>query len=202
MNNRKDVKTETQPINWKQAQTIVKTLQIEFQDDPKKDYRDLLLFACGFYFGLRIGDILQLTWEQIEKETFTLTEQKTKKTRQIQVSDNFRKIFKAVDKEIYKKAIPEGYIFTPVKRYTGKPMSVRGANDRIKAVFKRTGIEVQNPSSHTLRKTFGKRVYEANNKSEDALILLGQIFNHRDVATTRKYIGLTKERILNAYLSL
>lgn len=36
------------------------------------DYRTSLLVACGSFFGLRISDLLALTWEQILGESFTL----------------------------------------------------------------------------------------------------------------------------------
>ena len=83
-----------------------------------------------------------------------------------------------------------------------KPISVVAANKRIKKVFSEYDIKCKNPSSHTLRKTFGLRVYEVYNRCEDALILLSQIFNHKDISVTRRYIGITERRIKNAYLSL
>jgi len=83
-----------------------------------------------------------------------------------------------------------------------KPISITAANKRIKKVFGEYDIKSVNPSSHTLRKTFGRRVYEAHNKSEDALILLSQIFNHTQISITRRYIGLTQERISSAYTCL
>ena len=63
-------------------------------------------------------------------------------------------------------------------------------------------IELRNPSTHTLRKTFEKRVYEMNHKSEDSLVTLAHIFNHASIAITRKYIGLQSEKIRDVYLNL
>jgi len=85
---------------------------------------------------------------------------------------------------------------------TQKHISIVAANKRIKKVFERYRIKAKNPSSHTLRKTFGRRVYEYYNCSEDALIKLSQIFNHSNVAITRRYIGITKEMIDDIYLSI
>ena len=39
-----------------------------------------------------------------------------------------------------------------------KPIIKTAANKRIKNVFGRHKIKVENPASHTLRKTFGRRV--------------------------------------------
>lgn len=193
----KGKKTETAPIKWNQAQTLLKSL---LQDD---EYNTALLFAAGFYFGLRISDILQLTWSDITSNKFTINEKKTGKARQIVVHNDFKKIVKMTLANIdYPK--PQDLVFVS-QRTNGrkdKPISVIAANKRIKKAFDTYGIQTQNPSSHTLRKTFGRRVYENNQKSEAALILLSKIFNHRDISTTRRYIGITQEQITNAYLSL
>ena len=69
-------------------------------------------------------------------------------------------------------------------------------------IFKKYKIETASPSSHTLRKTFGMRVFESQGSTEAALVLLSEIFNHESVEDTRKYIGLTKGKIQNAYLKI
>jgi integrase len=190
-------KTETAPISWNQAQTLIKALVSD------ADYNTALLFASGFYFGLRISDILSLTWGQILSPSFEITEQKTGKRREITVHRQFRKLVKEITARV---GYPheKDFVFTAQRRGMRKdrPISVIAANKRIKKAFDQYGIDAQNPSSHTLRKTFGRRVYENNNQSEAALILLSKIFNHRDTATTRRYIGITQEQISNAYLSL
>lgn len=191
-------KTETAPITWKQAQTLVKALQAD------SNHNTALLFASGFYFGLRISDILRLTWSQITADRFDLVEQKTGKTRSITVHDDFKKIVRAALADMGTTLKPSAFVFTS-QRSEGnqaRPITVIAANKRIKNAFDQYGVNAQNPSSHTMRKTFGRRVFENNQQSEAALILLGQIFNHRDTSTTRRYIGLTSERISNAYLSL
>lgn len=169
-----------------------------------KDYNTALLFAAGFYFGLRISDILNLTWSQISADEFTIIEQKTGKLREITVHKHYRKLVQTVLNSLDVAPDPRSFVFVAQRKRMNKnrPISVVAANKRIKKSFERYGIQTKNPSSHTLRKTFGRRVYENNNKSEAALILLSKIFNHRDISTTRKYIGITSEQIQNAYLSL
>jgi len=194
----KQRKTETAPIKWNQAQTILKGLTAD------GNFNTALLFASGFYFGLRIGDILRLRWKDVLSDRFQLVEQKTGKTRAIDVHKDFKNLAREAVEAMTRKPDAEAFAFVD-QRHGGrkdKPISVIAANKRIKKAFDQYGIDAQNASSHTLRKTFGRRVYENNQKSEAALILLSQIFNHRDISTTRRYIGLTKERISNAYLSL
>lgn len=189
-------KTKTHPIKWQQAQSIVKCLLAD------QKHNTALLFASGFYFGLRISDILKLKWEHIKSNEFTITEQKTKKTRTIQVHTDFKKIMGKAIEQMEAAPVNENFVFVAQKGNTNKPISVIAANKRIKNAFINCGIATANPSSHTLRKTFGKRVYENNGRTESALILLSKVFNHRDISITREYIGITKEQIDNAYLSL
>ena len=191
-------KTETAPIKWTEAQSLLKCLTYD------KDYNTALLFAAGFYFGLRISDILSLTWRQITKDEFSIVEQKTGKYRTIQVHKGFKQIVKSYLADMALIPEPNEYVFVS-QRSTGrkdKPISIVAANKRIRKAFEHCGINTKNPSSHTLRKTFGRRIYENNQKSEAALILLSKIFNHRDLSTTRRYIGITQELIQNAYLTL
>jgi integrase len=84
----------------------------------------------------------------------------------------------------------------------GGAVTISYVNKRLKLIFKKYQVVVNNPSSHTLRKTFGKRVYESDNKSERALIYLSEIFSHSSIAITRKYIGITQEQIADVYMSI
>ncbi|WP_405226331.1 hypothetical protein [Dokdonia sp. Asnod1-B02] len=49
-----------------------------------------LLIICGINLGLRIGDLLTLTFEQLKQDEFTITEEKTGKKRTLQVNDNIK----------------------------------------------------------------------------------------------------------------
>lgn len=192
----KGKKTETQPIKWTTAMMLLDSLRDKGQDNTR------LMLACGFFFGLRIGDILRLKWQDILKDHFTLVEEKTGKERIISLDPKFKEIR---DQILTTTEIdPEHLIFTFQRRDgdQSKSISVVAANKRIKKIFEEYEIECRNASSHTLRKTFGLRIYEVYNRCEDALVLLSQIFNHRDISITRRYIGITEKRIENAYLSL
>ncbi len=189
--------TTTAPLKWT---TALKLLAIMQEEEELAESR--LLLALGFYTGLRISDILKLQWADLESGVLMLAEKKTGKTRRIDLNPKLQKII-ASTRALVKPTHSNTYIFVG-KRGTDKtkPLTVVGANNRIRHVFERFDIAAQNPSSHTLRKTFALRVYEANQRSEDALILLSEIFNHSSIAVTRKYIGITQERITNVYLSL
>lgn len=71
-------------IEWDKAVNLVHRL---FNDG---DYRLSLLVGCGIFFGLRISDILQLTWDMLlSDKSFELIEKKTKKHREIRINSNF-----------------------------------------------------------------------------------------------------------------
>ena len=193
--------TETAPLKWQEAQTLLKLLKA----DEKHETR--LMFALGFYTGLRISDILRLKWGAITAEReFTVQEKKTGKSRRIQINPDLAQIIKEARKHFSERGELPGagdYLFTSKKGPAiGQPLTVMGANLRIKQALADYRFKTLNPSSHCLRKTFARRVYEANGRTEDALILLSQILNHTGPAMTRRYIGLTREVVADAYLSL
>lgn len=204
--------TETAPLKWQEAQTLLKCLKADGRHETR------LLFALGFYTGLRISDILRLTWgDLLGKKEIVVQEKKTGKVRRMQVNPDLKEIIdEAAVKlnpapEYFRKqrgfdggfVDPTAHIFTSKKGPAiGQPLTVVGANLRIKQTLAEYGIKTQNASSHCLRKTFARRVYDVNHQSEAALILLSQILNHDGPATTRRYIGLTAEVVAEAYLNL
>jgi integrase len=165
------------------------------------------MFALGFYTGLRISDILRLKWGQITSgPEVVVVEKKTGKARRIQLNPDLQTIIKEARKAAGERGAlpaPEEFVFTSKRGPSiGSPLTVVGANIRIRETLEEYGIQTQNASSHCLRKTFARRVYEANGRTEDGLILLSQILNHTGPAMTRKYIGLTREVVAEAYMSL
>ena len=190
-------KTVTAPLKWT---TAMKLLAIMRESDDLAESR--LFFALGFYTGLRVSDILKLRWQDLENPILNIEEQKTGKFRRIDLNKKLQVIIQQV-RVIIQPFDSNQFIFKGKRGPNkNKPLTVVGANNRIKQIFERFDIQTQNPSSHTLRKTFALRVYNVNQRSEDALILLSEMFNHSNISITRKYIGITQERISNVYLSI
>jgi len=188
--------TATSGMDWN---TMI-GLALRLKQD--KLYRDYLLITVGCYFGLRIGDLLSIRWvDVIDKEELVLTEQKTKKIRRITINPNVTNALNfCLHEQKSKNAFDENdFIFC--NRWRGQ-LTISYINKRLKFIFKKYNVVVRNASSHTLRKTFGKRIYEADARSERALVYLSEIFSHSSVSTTRKYIGITQEAIADMYMSL
>jgi integrase len=158
----------------------------------------------GFYVifsintGLRVGDTLKLKHaDMIGKQAgdyLIITEQKTGKRRQVQLNDKVIDAYKYLQKRNRTK--PTDYVFKSQKNHVFATVTI---NRTLKRIFKGCAPVI---SSHSLRKTFGRRVYEMNGRSEHSLVLLSDIFGHSNLAITRRYLGLRKEEISNVYLNL
>lgn len=163
-------------------------------------YRISLLVACSSFFGLRISDLLSLSWEQILCESFVLNEKKTGKHREIKVNasvqEHIKECYKALDiKDPHEKCF--------LNRY-GDVVSIQRINVVLKEIKVKYMLkDVQHFSTHSFRKTFGRKVVEmAGENSEMALIKLGEIFNHTSTSITRRYLGLRQQELSEVYNAL
>ncbi len=158
----------------------------------------LMLIAIGCYAGLRIGDILNLRWSDIlEKDAIEVIEEKRKKKRAITLNQNLTKIISKCFALTNPNATAA--IFTNLE---GGVMTVQYVNRKMKMILKAYKVKIHRVSSHSLRKTFGRHVFELNYKSDEALIKLSHMFNHANATITRRYIGIQAESIKDIYLNL
>ena len=162
-----------------------------------QEYRMSLLIGCGSFFGLRISDLLTLTWSMLlDSDSFIIIEKKTKKRREIKVNYGFQKHILDCYKKLNIKDKNEK-CFISRKRTV---YSVQRINNLFKEIKVKYNLKVENFSTHSMRKTFGRKIVEASKEnSEFALIKLAELFNHADVQTTRRYLGLRSEELLEAY---
>lgn len=188
--------TATAPLDWFVMMGLAQRLR---NDELFSDY---LLLICGSYFGLRIGDLLKLKYSMlIGKDEFAITEQKTKKVRRITIHPQVKEALVHATSVLQRQGKYEFDSYLFANRW-GFPVTVSYVNKRLKYIFTKYRVRVQKPSSHTLRKTFGRRIWELDGKSDRALIYLSELFSHTTTATTRRYLGITQQTLQNLYLSL
>lgn len=167
-----------------------------------KRNRKYLLIGTGSYLGLRASDLLNLPWSDLmHKDEIAITEKKTGKNRHLTINLSLKDILSSVSADLQKngKFNLDAYLFS---NQQGKKVSIQYINRLLKKTFADFGVRTQNASTHTLRKTFGKRVWEMDGKSERSLIYLSQIFNHSGIGITRRYIGIVQEDIRDIYMKL
>jgi len=165
---------------------------------------DKKMCVFGFYIifsintGLRISDILKLKHSDLSDDKLFLNEKKTKKAREIFLNKVLKNSYEAmlVTLNLKKANIDENYIFLSQKGTVYRTQSI---NVILKTLFNTKRLQI---SSHSLRKAFARKVYENMNESENALVLLSDIFNHSNIAITRRYLGIRQETIDNIYLTL
>lgn len=195
---------ESRALSWKEFQDILSKISYDLQftssdREIRTLYRLQLLISVGCYCGLRSSDILKLKWSEIlERNQLEIIEKKTGKSRLIEINERL----KSLVSKAYESIKGHGTYIFEGRKSTGKPISAQQLNRVLKDCFVKYGGNSDRISSHSLRKTFGRRVYEMNNKIENALIILSHIFNHSSIAITRRYIGLQREMIESVYLEL
>ncbi len=160
-------------------------------DDPHKRILGLYI-VVSINLGLRIGDILKLTWEQLRQDQFTINEHKTGKKRTLIVNNHIKDALKLFGPDT------KGLIFLSQKKTVYKIQTI---NALLKEVFYKEN-KTLSISSHSLRKGFGRAIYDKLDQSEKALVYLSEIFNHTSLRVTRIYLGLRYEEIKDIYMSL
>ena len=176
---------------WSEAMNLIRKLAKD------GNYKMSLLIAIGCFTGLRISDILALRWNQIlNVDEFTVIEKKTSKQRTLRLNPQLQKHIQ----ECYEQIKPIGVKAPILVSQKGTIYTIQAINRILKDIKKKYRLKIKNFSCHSLRKTFGRQVYNMNSEnSELTLIKLMELFNHSNVAITKRYLGLRQEEILETY---
>ena len=160
----------------------------------------------GFYIifsintGLRVSDVLTLRHADLAGrqrcDYLTVTERKTKKPREIQLNIKITEAYRYLAEKLQGTYQPDDYIFRSQK---GTVYAIESLNTILKRLFAGYAPHI---STHSLRKSFGRHVYETNGRSEDSLIKLSELFQHASMSVTRRYLGIRREELGNIYMNL
>lgn len=150
-------------------------------------YSDIWEF--GLQVALRISDLLSVTMEEAKQGRIVLKEEKTGKTRSIDLNEKARGI-------VAKRAAEHPqhvYLFeVESNRAKGKPVSRIAVANAFKAVGDEIGIQL---GTHSMRKTRGWIMHSAGVSIEK----ICRVLNHSSPAVTMAYIGLTQAEIDATY---
>lgn len=176
---------------WSDAMNLIRKLTKD------GNYKMSLFISLGCFTGLRVSDILNLRWFQIlGVDEFTIIEKKTGKQRTLRLNPQLQQHIQ----ECYEHIQPIGVKAPILVSQKGTIFTIQRINVILKEIKKKYRLKVKNFSCHSLRKTFGRQVYNMNNdNSELALVKLMELFNHSSVAITKRYLGLRQDEILGCY---
>jgi integrase len=109
-----------------------------------------LLIGCGIFFGLRISDLLQLSWDMLLNDSsFEIIEKKTKKRREVRINKGFQKHIW----DCYNALLITDKSEKCFKSRERRVYSIQRINMILKDIKKKYGLKsVKNFSSHSLKK--------------------------------------------------
>ena len=183
--------TTSDYLEWKEAMNLIRTL---YRDGK---FQMSLFVSIGCFWGLRVSDILALRWKQIlHVDEFCIIEKKTGKNRTIRINPQLKRHIS----DCYQQIHPIGVDAPILVSQKGTVFTVQRINVILKEIKTKYDLSIKNFSCHSLRKTFGRQVYNMNGESAElALIKLMELFNHSSVAITKRYLGLRTEELLQTY---
>lgn len=178
-------------MDWDTMMNLIRRL---YRDG---NYRMSLLLGCGSLFGLRISDLLTLSWDMlIYDEQFTIREKKTGKRRVVKINFEFQRHIKNCYKALKIEDDTEKCFISQ----KGTVYSIQRINTIFKDIKINYNLKIQNFSTHTMRKTFGRKVFESAGENANlALVRLSELFNHSNISITKIYLGIRQEELLETY---
>jgi integrase len=187
--------TTTTYLEWNDFISLITRLEKD------ENYKFCLLISIGVFTGLRISDLLTLKYSDLlNSDTFYIKEKKTQKQRSIKVNKDLKEI---VNRIVQKSKVNDLEQLIFINKYGTKSIDKSYVNVKLKEIIKMYRIRLDgNASTHTFRKTLGRRVMEVNNYSNESLILLMDLFGHSSMSITKRYLGIREQEIHNVYDSL
>lgn len=184
-------RTTADYIEWNTMLNLIRRL---YKDG---DYRMSLFIGCGCFFGLRVSDLRKLTWLMLlDNDKFELHEQKTGKRRLVKINADFKQHIQLCHDALGISNDNEPCFLSR----KGMVMSTQRINVKLKEIKSQYKLKIDNFSCHSLRKAFGRKVFEASGENAQmALVKLSELFNHSSVTITKIYLGIREDELMEAY---
>lgn len=158
-----------------------------------KNYNEMyyVIFLIGISVGIRSCDILKLKIQDLKNtDKITIKEQKTGKTKTFPLKPYVAKVVKDYIKKYCNEEYQE-YIFLGKK---GARLDRSAVYRVFNRCIKELGINMK-CGNHSSRKFLAKNLYL---QTKDIALVM-EILNHSNMRTTFHYLGITQDRINEAY---
>jgi integrase len=179
--------TTTKPIPIEVIQKVKEYLQ----DDP----RSLAFFTVMTNTGMRVGDMLNLTTDEVRwnegMAEFFWKEQKTGKLRTVPLNEPTSKALASWLKVHPRKT---NCVFEGARGKMHSPYMAQSLKSWCAAV----GYTESRTSNHSMRKSFVKTHYERGTK----LAVLMTMLNHETETQTLRYMGVLDKEVASVYASV
>ena len=158
----------------------------EGTDTIRPNPRVAAVLTAEANLGMRVGDIVKLYLSDIVKDgnryRLNVTEEKTGKQRRFSVPEEF---YQWMNTYAHTHRIHDNDLLFPV--------SVRQVQHHLKMICDILGYE--NISTHSFRKWYATDIY---NESGHDIVLVQHLLQHSSPVVTRRYIGVSEERVEDA----
>ena len=174
-----------QALTTEQYTTIIRTIKTG-HGRLRANPRIAAALTAEANLGMRIGDILRLRLDDIvldgKRYRLNIIEEKTGKRRTFTVPEAVYQYFCNYCREQNIKTSEPMF-----------PLTVRAVQKHLKAVCDALGYT--NVSTHSFRKWYATDIYEASGHD---IVLVQQLLQHSSPNITRRYIGISDEKIEQA----
>ena len=205
----KSTKSNQTRENAKDVYTIEEAKMVCDYFKNENQWIHYLVFSLSFNSGRRISDILSLRWCDVFdastgkfRNHLNIREKKTGKFASPAINDGLKH---AVQEYLENTNInPEndgheggynGFVFMQhTGTHKGRVLTYAGAYRGVKRAAEKTGIKSK-VATHSARRLYGKTICEENPNDPTKMECLQEMFGHSDQRVTRKYIGITKDKI-------
>lgn len=171
----------------------------------RNEWLHYMLFVLSCNMARRNGDMRNLTWEnffnpktgKFRQDLLEIKEEKTDKIANPHINSAVRAAIEIYLEKTNCDPAQANYTIPICMQlsgtHKGEILSYDGCRKAIKRAASAVGVEY-NVATHSGRKTFGSMSRMLHPGDYDSMELLQTIYNHSDAKTTKRYIGLTKEK--------
>ncbi len=166
-------------------------LLVEGPENGKHYQRDRLILELLYGSGLRVSELIDLNWENIETDQRMIRVLgKGSKERLVPFGQSVKKLLE--DWSLLSKEGTKGPLFVSEKG--AERLTVRTVHRLVQRAALRVGIYGVSP--HTLRHCFATHLLERG----APLRVVQELLGHESIAATQRYLSITAEQMKKSYM--